>query len=135
MLVKKLNHRALFLGPCWAFATIGAIEGSNFIYTGKLVKLSEQQLIDCNDVNNYGMESGLTMEAFEYVKRCGGVASAAEYPYVAKQQRPHKHLTVCIVLNIIVLSYLCSIFCYLVAWYLSGSWLSYLFYLLFCRRI
>jgi C1A family cysteine protease len=28
-------------GSCWAFSTVGAMEGANQIETGKLVKLSE----------------------------------------------------------------------------------------------
>ncbi|XP_026727567.1 cathepsin L1-like [Trichoplusia ni] len=32
---------------CWAFATVGAVEGALFVETGRLVPLNEQAIIDC----------------------------------------------------------------------------------------
>ncbi|KAH0455113.1 hypothetical protein IEQ34_017037 [Dendrobium chrysotoxum] len=37
-------------GACWVFSTVAATEGINQIKNGKLISLSEQELIDC-DVN------------------------------------------------------------------------------------
>jgi len=70
-------------GSCWAFSTIGAIEGWNFLKNGKLVSLSEQQLVDCSKDVCYGCQGGWPYKALEYAEK-NGVCAEGDYPYTAR---------------------------------------------------
>jgi len=69
-------------GSCWAFSSTAAIEGAHQIKTGNLLKLSEQQFVDC-DSQSSGCNGGLEIWAFAYAEK-NAIELETAYPYTAK---------------------------------------------------
>jgi len=65
-------------GSCWAFAAVGAVEGSWAKEKGQLFRLSEQELIDC-DKSDGGCNGGGISSALTWVHNHHGLAKNTDY--------------------------------------------------------
>jgi len=69
-------------GSCWAFSTTEEIE-SRWAQAGhKLIELSVQQIVSCDNVDQ-GCNGGDTVTAYQYVEKAGGLELGSKYPYTS----------------------------------------------------
>lgn len=72
-------------GSCWAFSTIGNIEGIWALGGHELTEFSEQHLVSC-DTNDYACQGGLMDSAIDWIVQSNGgvVYTEKSYPYVSQ---------------------------------------------------
>ncbi|KAL9661497.1 hypothetical protein QQ045_026321 [Rhodiola kirilowii] len=74
-------------GNCWLFAGVANVESVNFIATGKLSILSEQEIMDCDDLpGKGGCNGGWPQEVYEYVRHYS-LTTEASYPNKPEAQK------------------------------------------------
>ena len=67
-------------GACWSFVATAATEALVYMSSGMHLRLSEQELIDCDRGFNKGCEGGNPVYAFDYILNWG-LTNQANYPY------------------------------------------------------
>jgi len=76
-------------GSCWAFSTVGALEGAYQIKhkNSAVQTFSEQYLVSCDNRKNGGTDlgcnGGLMDSAFEWLQKNGGICTMADWPYAS----------------------------------------------------
>ena len=74
-------------GTCYSFSTTAAVETALAIKTGKLTKMSEQEIVDCSTIKNggpnMGTSGGQIAPTFTWIGKTGGLCTEQAYPYVS----------------------------------------------------
>jgi C1A family cysteine protease len=73
-------------GSCWAFSTVGSLEGAYQIAGNPLTQFSEQDLVSCDNAahggTDQGCNGGLMDNAFKWIEK-NGICTETDYPYTS----------------------------------------------------
>jgi len=78
-------------GSCWSFGSVGSLEGTLFLHTGELVRLSQQALVDCSwGYGNNGCDGGEDFRVYQWMMKHGGIPTEDSYgPYLGQDGYCH----------------------------------------------
>jgi len=71
-----------YCGSCWAFSATEQIESDSMRTLGVTYLLSPEQITQC-DTTSGGCNGGWPSNAYNYVKKAGGIETDANYPYTS----------------------------------------------------
>ncbi|XP_055594198.1 digestive cysteine proteinase 1 [Uranotaenia lowii] len=67
-------------GSCWSFGTTGHLESAYFLKTKKLMRFSQQALVDCSwGYGNNGCDGGEDFRAYQWIMEMGGIPQEDQY--------------------------------------------------------
>ena len=83
-------------GSCWAFATVGSLEGAFAVAGNKLTSFSEQQIVSCDKKSgNAGCNGGDQITALKWIAAGNPICTEADYPYTSGGGKDGKCETTC----------------------------------------
>jgi cathepsin L len=91
-IINPIKDQSL-CGSCWAFSTISNAEHIWYIYSDKLLDLSEQELIDCVKENN-GCNGGKIEPSLEYIINIG-LCLEKDYNYLSGNNNISSYCKIC----------------------------------------
>jgi len=77
-------------GSCWSFGTTGAVESGYFLASNRLVRLSQQALIDCSwGQGNNGCDGGEDTNSYKWIRQHGLPTEDSYGPYLGSDAFCH----------------------------------------------